>query len=77
MKMSRCQGYFTPVPRRCQRVEKVDVGPVGGPKEARNEANTLQERRFQLLNQVQKGAKGFFNSLVWSRNYIYENLHKL
>ena len=39
------------LPRNPQRVEKVIVGPVGGPKEARNKAKTLRKRRFQPLVQ--------------------------
>ena len=38
--------WFSPgvrqIPSRGQRVEKVVVGPVGGPKEARNKAKTLR-----------------------------------
>jgi hypothetical protein len=32
------------VSQTTQAVEKVVVGPVGGPKEARNKAKTLQKR---------------------------------
>ena len=34
-----------------QPVEKVDVGPVGGPKELQNKAKTLRIHRFQPLVQ--------------------------
>jgi hypothetical protein len=37
------------VPKTIQAVEKVVVGPVGGPKEAPNKAKTLRKRRFQPL----------------------------
>jgi hypothetical protein len=34
------------LPRINEPVEKVVVGPVGGPKEAQNKAKTLQKRSF-------------------------------
>jgi hypothetical protein len=34
------------LPRISEPVEKVVVGPVGGPKEARNKAKTLHKRSF-------------------------------
>jgi hypothetical protein len=49
-------------PRVYQRVEKVDVGPVGGPKEARNKAKILQKRRFLPLNRGQKRARRSFST---------------
>jgi hypothetical protein len=39
---------FTKVPRRSQAVEKVVVGPIGGPKEALNKAKTLQNGVFSF-----------------------------
>ena len=36
----------TELPRMSEPVEKVVVGPVGGPKEARNKAKTLHKRSF-------------------------------
>jgi hypothetical protein len=53
---------FTEVPRRGQPVEKVDVGPVGGPKEARNKAKTLREQHIQPLNQGLKRARRSFST---------------
>jgi hypothetical protein len=44
------------VSKTTQPVEKVFVGPVGASKEARNKTETLQKRRFQLLNQRLKRA---------------------
>jgi hypothetical protein len=46
--------------RRPQRVEKVVIGPVGGPKELENKAKTLQKRRFQPLNRGRRERKGVF-----------------
>jgi hypothetical protein len=40
-----------------QRVEKVVVGPGGGPQELENKAKILQKRRFQPLNRAQKRAR--------------------
>jgi hypothetical protein len=45
-----------------QRVEKVVVGPVGGPKELENKAKTLRERRFQPLNRGQKRVRRSFST---------------
>jgi hypothetical protein len=50
------------VPRTLQCVEKVVVGPVSGPKEARTKAKTLQKRRFQPLNQEHKRARRGFST---------------
>ena len=51
---------FILVPRRDQPVEKVVVCPVGGPKEARNKAKTLRNRRFQTLNRGRQEREGAF-----------------
>ena len=48
--------------RILQPVEKVDVGPVGGPREAQNKAKTLQKRRFQPLVQRLKRARWSFST---------------
>src|SRR5215212_1206812 len=53
---------FTGVRGRGQPVEKVVVGPVGGPKEARNQSKTLQRRRFQRLNRGQNRARRSFST---------------
>src|SRR5215203_1341295 len=53
---------FTRVRGRGQPVEKVVVGPVGGPKEARNQPKTLQRRRFQRLNRGQNRARRSFST---------------
>ena len=45
-----------------QPVEKVVVGPVGGPKEARNKGKTLRKRRFQPLVQRLKRARRSFST---------------
>jgi hypothetical protein len=45
-----------------QAVEKVVVGPAGGPIEARNKAKTLQKRRFQPLVQRLKRALRSFST---------------
>jgi hypothetical protein len=50
------------VPKRNQPVEKVAVGPVGGPKEARNKAKILRKRRFQPLVQTLKRARRSFST---------------
>jgi hypothetical protein len=58
------------VPRRGQAVEKVAVGPVGGPKELEDKAKILQERRFQPLKEgAEESAKEFFNALRNSANF--------
>ncbi len=44
------------VPKMIQPVEKVDVGPLGSQKGARNKAKTLRKRRFQPLLQRLKSA---------------------
>ena len=49
-----------PIRRGTQRVEKVVVGPVGGPKLVPNKAKTLQKGGFQLLNGGQKEVRGGF-----------------
>jgi hypothetical protein len=49
-------------PRTPQPVEKVVVGPVGSPKEARNKAKTLRKRRFQLLVRGLKRARRSFST---------------
>src|SRR3712207_366047 len=52
------------VPKTIQAVEKGVVGPIGGPKEAQNEAKTLRKRRFQpLFSRAEERAKEFFNTL--------------
>jgi hypothetical protein len=43
-------------------VEKVVVGPVGGPKDAQNKVKTLRKRRFQPLNQGLKRAQRSFST---------------
>src|SRR5215216_826908 len=53
------------LPRRPQPVEKVGVGPVGGPREPENKAKTLRKRRIQPLNRGQKRARRGF-STGWS-----------
>src|SRR3712207_5153509 len=50
------------IPKTNQPVEKVVVGPVGGPKEARNKAKTLRKRRFQPLLQTLKRARRSFST---------------
>ena len=50
------------VPKTNQRVEKVYVGPVGGPKGARNKVKTLRKRRFQPLVQTLKRARRCFST---------------
>jgi hypothetical protein len=47
---------------RGQPVEKVVVGPVGGPKGARNKAKTLRKRRFQPPLQRLKRAQRSFST---------------
>src|SRR5215207_8256377 len=53
---------FTRLPGRCQLVEKVVVGPVGGPKHPRTQAKTLQYRGLNPLNRGQKRAHGSFST---------------
>ena len=53
---------FKAVLKTIQPVEKVDVGLVGGPKEARNKAKTLRKRRFQPLVQRLKRARRSFST---------------
>src|SRR3712207_8218010 len=48
--------------RTPQAVEKVVVGPVGGPKDAQNKVKTLQKRRIQPLNQRLKRARRSFST---------------
>jgi hypothetical protein len=56
--------------RTPQRVEKVVVGPVGGPQEFENKAKTPQERCFSALQEgADQSAKEFFNTLVISANF--------
>src|SRR5215207_5078565 len=43
-------------------VEKVGVGPVGGPREPENKAKTLRKRRIQPLNRGQKRARRGFST---------------
>jgi hypothetical protein len=43
-------------------LKKVVVGPIGGPKEAQNEAKTLRKRRFQPLVQTLKRARRSFST---------------
>jgi hypothetical protein len=45
-----------------QRVEKVVVGLVGGPKVVRNKVETLRKRRFQPLVQRLKSARRSFST---------------
>jgi hypothetical protein len=47
-----------------QAVEKVVAGPVGDPKKAQKQTETLRKRRFQPPNRgALKSAKEFFNRL--------------
>src|SRR5918994_7801156 len=50
------------VRRRTQPVEKVDVGPTGGPKEPRNKVKTLRIHRFQPSNQGLKLARRCYST---------------
>jgi hypothetical protein len=43
-----------------QPVEKVLVGPVGGPRKPENKAKTPQKQRIQPLNRGQKRARRGF-----------------
>src|SRR5215204_4805187 len=43
-------------------VEKVGVGPVGGPREPENEVKTLRKRRIQPLNRGQKRVRRGFST---------------
>jgi hypothetical protein len=61
---------FTGVRGRVQPVEKVVVGPVGGPSEPKNKAETLPKRRIRPPNRGPKRARrSFFNTLVNSANF--------
>ncbi len=56
------RGYLCGLPRIHEPVEKVVVGPAGGPKVVRNKAETLRKRRFQPLVQRQKRARRSFST---------------
>src|SRR5215216_6050122 len=58
----RLTPLFTGVRGRGQPVEKVGVGPVGGPREPENKAKTLRKRRIQPLNRGQKRARRGFST---------------
>jgi hypothetical protein len=59
---------FTELPIRGEPVEKAVVGPVGGPKEARNKAKRLQKTESLAPEQgAEESAKEFSNWLVPSR----------
>ncbi len=45
-----------------QPVEKVVVGPVGGPGEPKNKAETLPKRRIRLPNRAPKRARRSFST---------------
>src|SRR5829696_8947972 len=49
-RLSSKSGLFTGVRRRSQPVEKVGVGPVGGPREPENRSETIQKRRIRHLD---------------------------
>src|SRR5215204_2616860 len=53
---------FTGVRRRGQPVEKVGIGPVGGPREPQNKAETLRKRCIRPLNRRQKRARRGFST---------------
>jgi hypothetical protein len=57
-----CEVVLSDAVGRCQGVEKVDVGPVGDPKEAQNKVKTLQKRRSQPLSQRLKRARRSFST---------------
>jgi hypothetical protein len=49
--------------RITQRVEKVGLGPVRGPREQEYEAKTPQKRVFGPEPGTEEGVEGFFNGL--------------
>jgi hypothetical protein len=52
------------VPETIQAVEKVVVGPVGGPKDAQNKVKTLTKTSYSTSEpEAEKSAKEFFNTL--------------
>ena len=55
-------------PKTPEPVEKVVVGPAGGPKVVRNKVETLRKRRFQPLVQRLKRARRSF-STRWTVPY--------
>src|ERR671933_155770 len=59
---SRREAMITELPRTTQAVEKVVVGPVSGPKEARKKAKTLRKRHFQSSNRGAKSAQRSFST---------------
>jgi hypothetical protein len=54
---------FLAFPLARQPVEKVGVGPVGGPREPENKAKTLQKSRIRPLSRGRRGHEGGFNTL--------------
>jgi len=62
--MSDLCNIFGELPRTSQPVEKVFIGPVGGPDEATNKTkNTTKEAYLASEPGAEMGAKGFFNTL--------------
>ena len=53
---------FTQLPRRGEAVEKVLLGRVGGSKEARKNAKTLQTWGLKPLNSCQKATQRSFST---------------
>ena len=65
----------------CQPVEKVVVGPIGTLKQLQYTSKPVQNTTkpgFKALEQgSENNTREFFNTLVCSRKYVYEILHRL